>query len=102
MNNVAIIAVMAVGTMLLRFLPFLIFRKNTPPYISYLGKVLPPALIGMLVIYCIKDIQFMNSPYGVPEMISIVSVAILQLWKHSSLISILGGTVIYMVVAQII
>ena len=57
MREAVLVAVMAVGTILLRFLPFIIFRKETPPYITYLGKVLPPAIIGMLVIYCLKDVK---------------------------------------------
>ena len=67
MNAAILIAVMSAVTILLRFLPFLIFRGKTPAYISYLGKVLPPAIIGMLVIYCLKDISFAAAPFGLPE-----------------------------------
>ena len=66
MNAVVLIAIMAIVTMLLRFLPFIIFTKNTPEYISYLGKVLPAALIGMLVIYCLKDVSVVDAPHGLP------------------------------------
>ena len=102
MREVKLIAVMALGTALLRFLPFLIFRKRTPSYIAYLGKVLPPALIGMLVIYCFKDVSFTTAPHGLPELIAAGSVVLLHVWKRSSLVSILGGTAIYMVLVQLV
>lgn len=95
-----LILIMALVTGLLRFLPFLIFRKNVPSYIVYLGKVLPPALIGMLVIYCLKDVNVTAAPFGLPELIAAVGVVVLQRWKRNSLISILFGTVIYMVLIQ--
>ena len=60
------VAVMSVVTILLRFLPFIVFRKRTPPYITYLGEVLPPAMIGMLVIYCLKDVPPAQYPHGLP------------------------------------
>ena len=102
MKEVQIILVMAIGTALLRFLPFLVFRKSTPPYIAYLGKVLPPALIGMLVIYCFKDVRFAAAPHGLPELIAAACVIVLHAWKRNSLISILGGTAIYMVLVQVV
>ena len=102
MNAAILIAVMAIVTMLLRFLPFIIFRKDTPEYISYLGQVLPAALIGMLVIYCLKDTSFMEAPHGLPELISAGIVVTLQAWKRNSLLSILSGTVIYMLLVQLI
>ena len=102
MNAAVLVAVMAVVTMLLRFLPFLIFRNQTPPYITYLGKVLPPAIIGMLVIYCLKDVSLSASPYGIPELIASVCVVCLQVWKRNSLISILCGTVVYMLLVQVV
>ena len=67
MRSAVLIAVMAAVTMLLRFLPFLVFRKEPPAYITYLGKVLPPAIIGMLVIYCLKDVSLTVHPFGVPD-----------------------------------
>ena len=102
MNAAILIAVMAIVTMLLRFMPFMIFRKETPEYISYLGQVLPAALIGMLVIYCLKDTSFMEAPHGLPELISAGIVVALQAWKRNSLLSILTGTVIYMLLVQLI
>ncbi len=102
MRETELILVMAIGTALLRFLPFLVFRKHTPPYIAYLGKVLPPALIGMLVIYCFKDVSFVSAPHGLPELIAAACVVILHVWKRNSLISILGGTAIYMLLVQVV
>ena len=104
MYNVWMIAVMALATMATRFLPFLIFGENrkTPQIITYLGKVLPCAVMGMLVIYCLKDVKFLSAPYGIPELIGIVIVALLHLWKRNSLLSIGVGTVSYMLLVQFI
>ncbi len=102
MNAAVLVAVMAVVTMLLRFLPFLIFRKQTPAYITYLGKVLPSAIIGMLVIYCLKDVSFTTHPHGLPELIASAIVIGLQVWKRNSLLSILAGTIVYMLIIQIL
>lgn len=102
MSAAILIAVMAVVTILLRFLPFLIFRKQTPPYITYLGKVLPSAIIGMLVIYCLKDVSLSVHPHGLPELTAAACVVSLQVWKRNSLFSILAGTVIYMFLIQIV
>ena len=102
MNAAVLIAIMAIVTMLLRFLPFIIFTKNTPEYISYLGKVLPAALIGMLVIYCLKDVSVVDAPHGLPELIAALAVVGLQVWKRNSLFSILAGTVVYMLLVQLV
>ncbi|MBR6091040.1 MAG: AzlD domain-containing protein [Anaerolineaceae bacterium] len=102
MRSALLIAVMSAVTILIRFLPFLVFTKETPKYISYLGKVRPPAIIGMLVIYCLKDITPAASPYGIPELIAAACVVGGQVWKRNSLISILAGTVVYMVLVQIV
>lgn len=100
MNAAVLVAVMALVTILLRFLPFLIFRKQTPAYITYLGKVLPPAIIGMLVIYCLKDITLAVRPHGLPELIAAACVVGLQVWRRNALVSILSGTVVYMLLIQ--
>ena len=98
-----LVAIMAAFTMLLRFLPFLIFRggRTTPAYVSYLGDVLPQAIIGMLVIYCLKDISFAAAPFGLPELLACAAVVGLQVWRRSSLVSILAGTAVYMVLIRI-
>lgn len=101
MRTGILVAVMALVTMALRFLPFLVFRKQTPPYITYLGKVLPTAIIGMLVIYCLKDISIIGAPYGIPELFSVGCVAGIQVWKRNSILSILIGTAVYMVLIRL-
>ena len=102
MRELGIILTMAAVTALLRFTPFIVFRRRTPPYIAYLGRVLPPALIGMLVIYCFKDVSFSAAPHGLPELISALCIVALHVWKRSSLVSILGGTAIYMILVQVV
>ena len=100
MNAAVLVAVMSLVTILLRFLPFLIFRKQTPAYITYLGRVLPPAIIGMLVVYCLKDITLTVRPHGLPELIAAACVVGLQVWRRNALISILSGTIVYMLLIQ--
>ncbi len=95
-----LIAVMAIVTILLRFLPFLLFRKHTPQYILYLGKVLPQAIIGMLVVFCLKDISPSGHLSGIPELTAVACVAGAQAWKRNSLLSILAGTILYMALVQ--
>ena len=102
MKTAILILTMSAGTILTRFLPFLAFRKHTPQYVSYLGRVLPPAIIGMLVIYCLKDITPAVHPFGIPELIAAACTAGLQAWRRNSLVSILAGTVIYMVLIRVL
>ena len=99
-----IVVVASLVTMLTRFLPFLIFRgdKKTPDIIVYLGKVLPYAIMGMLVVYCLKDATFLKPPYGIPELLGCAVVAALHIWKRNSLLSIGVGTVFYMVLVQLV
>ena len=104
MHDMLLILVAVLVTMATRFLPFLIFgeKRKTPPLIEYLGTVLPCAIMGMLVVYCLKDISFLRNPFGLPELISCVVVAALHVWKRSSLLSIGGGTVCYMLLVQLV
>ena len=104
MYNIALIVVMALVTMATRFLPFLIFgeHRKTPELILYLGKVLPCAVMGMLVVYCLKDVTFLQAPFGLPELIGIVVVALVHLWRRNSLLSIGVGTVAYMLLVQLV
>ena len=102
MNAALLIAVMSIVTIALRALPFLVFGKKTPAYILYLGKVLPPAIIGMLVIYCLKDISFASAPFGAPELIAAACVVGIHIWRRNSLLSILTGTAVYMVLIQLV
>ena len=98
------IAVVALVTAGLRFLPFLIFGENrtTPPLITYLGQVLPFAIMGMLVVYCLKDVSFVSGSFGIPEAIGCAAVALLHIWKRNTLLSIGAGTVCYMLLVQIV
>ena len=102
MRAAILVGVMAITTMLLRFLPFLAFGKNTPDYISYLGRVLPQAIIGLLVIYCLKDISLFKHPYGAPELIAGAFVVVMQAWKRNAVLSILAGTIVYMILIRVI
>ena len=104
MHDVLLVAVVALVTILLRFLPFWIFGENrsTPPLIAYLGQVLPYAIMGMLVVYCLKDISFTAAPFGAPELIGCAVVAGLHIWKRNTLLSIGAGTVCYMLLVQLV
>ena len=104
MYNIKLIIVCALVTMLTRFLPFIIFNEHrkTPKIVLYLGKVLPCAIMGMLVVYCLKDVAFLSAPYGIPEFIGIAFVALIHIWKRNSLLSIGLGTVFYMVLVQLV
>ena len=103
-QQILVIAVVSLGTILTRFLPFLIFPagKKTPKYIQYIGKVLPSAVFGMLIVYCLKGISVVAAPYGLPEAIAIAAVIALHLWKKQILISIAGGTAVYMLLVQLV
>ena len=103
-HAVLTIAVCALVTATLRFLPFLIFGENrkTPEVIAYLGRVLPFAIMGMLVVYCLKDVIFLSEPFGIPEAIGCVAVAGLHVWKRNTLLRIGAGTVIYMLLVQLV
>lgn len=103
-HAVLLIAVIALVTAGLRFLPFLIFGENrkTPPLIAYLGQVLPYAIMGMLVVYCLKDVTFVSAPFGIPEAIGCAVVALLHVWKRNTLLSIGAGTLCYMLLVQFV
>ena len=98
------ILMVSLGTMAMRFLPFIIFPagKPTPKYISYLGRVLPGAIFAMLVVYCLKNVSFVSSPFGIPELIAIIVVVALHLWKKQMILSMAGGTVVYMLLVQLV
>lgn len=103
-QQIITIGICVLGTMTTRFLPFLVFssKKPTPEYIRYLGKALPSAIFGMLVIYCLKSVEISGGNYGLPEFISIGVVTALHLWKRQMLLSIAGGTFCYMLLVQMI
>ena len=103
-QQIITVALCALGTMATRFLPFLVFSgdKPTPKYIQYLGKALPAAIFGMLVVYCLKNVSILAGSHGIPELIAIVVVVLLHLWKRQMLLSIAGGTVCYMLLVQFV
>ena len=102
LHGIALIAVTALVTIFLRFLPFLIFGENrtTPPVIAHLGRVLPFAIMGMLVVYCLKDVDLTAAPHGLPEFLGCAIVAGLHFWKRNTLLSIGAGTLCYMLMVQ--
>lgn len=103
-EQIITITVCILGTMLTRFLPFLVFssKKPTPKFIDYLGKALPCAVFGMLVVYCLKNVSLFSGSHGIPELIAIAVTAGLHLWKKQMLLSITGGTIVYMLLVQLI
>lgn len=103
-EQIITIGIVVLGTMITRFLPFVVFPsgKPTPKYVQYLGRVLPGAIFGMLVIYCLKNVNIFTGTHGIPEAIAIVAVIGLHLWKRQMLLSIAGGTVCYMLLVQVI
>ena len=104
LHSALMIAIIALVTAALRFLPFLIFGENrkTPPLVTYLGQVLPYAIMGMLVVYCLKDVSLSSAPFGIPEFIGCAVVTLLHIWKRNTLLSIGAGTVCYMLLVQFI
>lgn len=103
-QEIVTIGLCALATMLTRFLPFFVFQadKPTPKYIRYLGKALPAAIFGMLVVYCLKNVTVLAGSHGIPEVIAIAAVVLLHLRKRNMLLSIGGGTVCYMLLVQFI
>ena len=97
------IGVMSLCTVLLRFLPFWVFRgkRRVPPVIRYLGQVLPAAIMTMLVVYCLKDTSLVSLSGWVPALLSVIAVILLHVWKRSTLLSIIGGTACYMVLIRL-
>lgn len=101
--SLILIAVMAIVSLLMRALPFIVFGKGKiPKAVQYLGNVLPGALMGMLVIYCFKSTVVTSFPFGLPELIATAVVVGLHLWKKNTLLSIGVGTVLYMILVQLV
>lgn len=103
-QQIITVAMVVLGTAVTRFLPFLVFPsgKPTPKYVQFLGKFLPAAVFGLLVIYSLKDVNVFAGSHGIPEMIAIFLVIILHVWKRQMLLSIAGGTVCYMLLVQLV
>lgn len=104
LQSIITILIVAVVTYIIRAFPFIIFRssKPIPKFILYLGKVLPYAVIGMLVVYCLKSTNIVAYPFGIPELIAVAAIAIVHKWKHNMLLSIGGGTALYMFLVQFV
>ena len=96
------VAAVVVGTMVTRFLPFIIFpaNKKTPPAITFLGQMLPAAVMGLLVIYCFKDVSFLSGTHGIPELLATAVTVLLQVFVRNMLLTIAGGTIFYMYLVQ--
>ena len=102
-HGIAMVAVIALVTAALRFLPFVLLRgQEIPPFIAYLGKVLPFAIMGMLVTYCLRHITFSEMPFGIPEILACLAVVLVHIRKRNTLLSILTGTLLYMAMVQFI
>lgn len=103
-QQIITIGMAVLATVLTRFLPFIIFPagKEMPQIIKYLGKVLPAAVFGFLVVFCLKNVEILSGSHGIPELIAVAVVVILHLWKRQMLLSILGGTVVYMLLVQLV
>ena len=101
-QSLVMILVVAATTFATRAVPFLIFPKGKeiPKVVQYLGKVLTPAIIGMLVVYCLKNTKVLSDPFGIPELISVGTVVLLHIWKRNNLLSIGAGTILYMFLIQ--
>ena len=104
LETLGIIAAVAAGTQLTRWLPFWLFPENRQPpaVILYLGRVLPPAMMGLLVVYCLKGVAWTAAPHGAPELIAVAVTAALHWWRGNVLVSIAGGTAVYMLLVQLV
>ena len=103
-QQIITVAMCVLGTMATRFLPFLVFsgKRPTPKFIQYLGRALPSAVFGLLVVYCLKNVNLLSGSHGLPELIALAVTVGLHLWKRKMLLSIAGGTVCYMLLVQLV
>lgn len=103
-QRLMLIAAIALGTMLTRFVPFVIFpeKKEIPKVVTYLGNTLPAAMIGLLVVYCLRNAPVSAYPFGLSELLSILMIVLLHQWKRNALLSIAGGTALYMFLVQVV
>ena len=103
-KEIITIGMVVLGTSLTTYLPFLFFPagKPTPKYIQYLGKVLPGAVFGLLVIYSLRNVSLFSGSHGIPELLAVLAVVLLHLWKRQMLLSIAGGTILYMILVQMV
>ena len=104
MHSAVLVGVCALITAALRFIPFLVFggKRKTPAFITYLGKVLPFAIMGMLVVFCLKNVTLTSYPHGIPEILGVITVTVLHIWKRNTLLSIVAGTVAYILLVNFV
>ena len=103
LHSIILVVIAASVTILLRALPFILLQgKETPPTITYLGQVLPYSIMAMLVVYCLRNIQILKYPFGLAELIAIIVTTLLHIYKRNTLISIVCGTICYMVLIQFV
>ena len=103
LHGICMIGVIALVTAALRFLPFLLFQgRETPKFVAYLGKVLPFSIMGMLVVYCLRSISFASASTFLPEILACTAVVAVHIRKRNTLFSILSGTILYMVLVQLV
>ena len=104
LQRIITIAVIVMGTVLTRAIAFIAFPsgRKTPAYVRYLGRVLPAAALGMLVIYCLKDVNLLAGTHGIPELVSLALVAALHLWRENMFLSIAAGTACYMLLVNLL
>lgn len=102
-HGIIAVAIMALVTIFLRGIPFVAFRKRqVPKYIEYVGNALPFAAMAMLVVYCLKGVRLLTGNHGIPEIISVIVVTLLHIWKRNTVLSVVAGTVCYMVLIRVI
>ena len=103
-HSLLIVIVMSIVTAALRFAPFILFPegRKRPKVVTYLGTVLPYALMGMLVVYCFKSVNVTSAPFGLPELLATVFVIVIHVWKRNTLISGFGGVILYMLLVQLV
>ncbi len=104
LQQIITIGLCMLGTMATRFLPFIVFseKRETPAFIQYIGKFLPSAVFGMLVVYCLRNVDITQAAYGLPELISILATVGIHLWKRQMLLSIAAGTACYMLLLHLL
>ena len=103
-QTLVILLAVAAGTQITRWLPFVLFpeHREPPKVVAYLGRVLPPAMMGLLVVYCLRSVDLLSGSHGLPEAIAVAVIAVLHLWKRNVLLSIAGGTAVYMLLVQVV
>ena len=104
LETLGIILAVAVGTQLTRWLPFLLFPENRKPpkVVEDLGRLLPAAMMGLLVVYCMRNVVWTALPHGAPEILAVLAVVVIHCWRGNVLLSIAGGTALYMLLVQVV